>query len=101
MNNKVELKYGVEELQLKVNKLLNKIAKVKCGVSEQEIRDLDYYAVAISKLAYGNNMPELIGSEAYNLIAWCDHIDEPDVLKSFELALRNRPLIQSVWSGGN
>jgi hypothetical protein len=98
MNNYEEIEREVEELSVKAKALLDELAS-RCGVpTEQQIRDLDWYASAISKLSYGNNRPEFVNNEMYSLISWCDHIHEHTIKSEFVAALSHRPLKVPPWS---
>ena len=98
MNDYKEIEREVRVLSEKAKVLLNDVASCVKEPTNQQIKDLDWYAINISKLSYGNNRPEFINQEIYNLISWCDHIHEPDIKTEFIAALSSRPLEMPPWS---
>jgi hypothetical protein len=101
MNNYVEIQQKVDDLSHKVSKLLDDISNQKTDITCEQVDDLEYYSGELGRLAYGNNRPEFLNTESYNLISWCDHTHEEEILNSFMIAVKSRPLIQPPWSGGN
>tara|TARA_R110002167_G_scaffold347886_1_gene558921 strand:- start:10938 stop:11303 length:366 start_codon:yes stop_codon:yes gene_type:complete len=98
MNDYEAIEREVKELSTKAKSLLDELASCNKLPTEEQIIDLDWFASKISKLSYGNNRPEFISSEMYNLISWCDHNNEPEIKSKFITALRNRPLKVPSWS---
>jgi len=78
--------------------LLDLVASSNEVPTSQQLQDLDWYAGQLSKLAYGNDRPELVVGEIYNLISWCDHTHEEEIKQQLTAALRFRPLVCPAWS---
>lgn len=93
---KIEQEY--KDLEEKAVSLLDFIGFSKEVPTNQKIKDLDYYAGQLSKIAYGNNRPELVVGEIYNLISWCDHIHEKKIKQQFSIVVCSRPLVSPAWS---
>ena len=83
------------ETQRAAEELLISISLVQ-KVSEHELDRLDKLAVSCSKLCYSNGLTNDLSKEIHNLIAWCDHLDNPTIKEDFRNALKATPL-KSPW----
>ena len=98
MRNEPDLHKRITELTDSATDLLDELASQNQPASDQQVKDLDWHASELAKLAYGNNRPEYIEEEMRSLISWCDHIHEAEVHEQFVASLRNRPLVMPLWS---
>ena len=78
--------------QSTTEQLLQEIADGKLAADDRTLQRLDRLSASCAKLAYGNNSPDKLSESLHNLVAWCDHLDDPDTRASFTLALRTFPL---------
>ena len=83
-------------LQAAAEELLAEIARGAVRLDEHVISRLDKLASDGARLAYGQGCLELESQEMHNLVAWCDHLDEPAWKAEFIAALRSSPL-RSPW----
>jgi len=60
------------------------------GASERDVFRLEKLSVACARLAYPNGLS--LTNETHNLIAWCDHLNEPEIKAKFMIALNISPL---------
>jgi len=98
MRNEPDLNKRITELTDSATDLLEELASQTQPASNQQVKDLDWYASELAKLAYGNNRPEYLVKEMCSLISWCGHIHEPEIYENFVASLRNRPLVTPSWS---
>ena len=90
--NYLELEKQVKSVDFESSKLLDVISSIgKC--TSEDIINLERLASLAAKLAYGNNRPEYISIQMYNLIAWCDHLNDGKWQSQFVKAVLKRPLI--------
>jgi len=94
----MDLEQEFESLEKKAMTLLELVGSSNEPATYQQLQDLEWYANQLSKLAYGNNRPELVVGQMYNLISWCDHIHEEGIKQEFAAALCTEPLVYPEWS---
>jgi hypothetical protein len=83
-------------IQNAAEELLLQIARAEVEANTYTLSRLDKLTVAGAKLAYSQGCLELLSDQMHNLIAWCDHLDEPEWKSEFINALATTPL-QSPW----
>jgi len=98
MKNESDFQKKVTELTCSARALLDELASQDLSATRQQVKDLEFYASELAKLAYGYNRPESIVEEIRYLISWCDHIHDPEIRDQFFTSLRNRPLVAPSWS---
>ena len=76
--------------------LLQQVAATATPPNEHTLMRLDKLASACARLAYGSNAPSSLTEPVHNLIAWCDHLNEPGWRTKFIAALKSYPL-SSPW----
>ncbi len=82
--------------QLAADELLKQVAAGTTPLDEHALMRLDKLAATCAKLAYGANSPGSLIETVQNLVAWCDHLNEPAWRDSFITALHSYPL-GSPW----
>ena len=84
-----------EELLVTQNsaeQLLHEIAAGVTAADDNSLQRLDRLSTSCAKLAYGNNSAGSLSESIHNLVAWCDHLDDPVTRADFIVALRTIPL---------
>ena len=84
------------ETQNAAEQLLAELAVSGIEVTDHSVARLDRLASTCAKLAYGNKLNSLLSSNVHNLIAWCDHIDQPSWRENFLKALKASPLVSPL-----
>jgi len=84
------------ETQNAAEKLLAELALSGVEATDHSVARLDRLASACARLAYGNKLNSLLTSNVHNLIAWCDHIDQPSWRVNFLQALKASPLVSPL-----
>ena len=72
--------------------LLDEIASAQSAVTQYQLDELEYIAGRSARIGFGSDEPKALSLEMYRLIAWTDHMDDPEVVSLFSAALRSRPL---------
>ena len=78
--------------QRAAEELLREVAVAGMIPNPHTIVRLEKLASAVARLAYGRGCMELMSEEMNNLVAWADHLDEPQWQESFMQALLLSPL---------
>src|SRR5690349_16877806 len=76
--------------------LLRSVAASGDTPDARTIDRLEKLAAACGRLAYPNGLASSLTESVHFLIAWCDHLDDPEWTANFILALQNYPL-RSPW----
>ena len=72
--------------------LLQQIADGTTVADTHALNRLDRLSSSCAKLAYGNDSADSLSDSVHNLVAWCDHLDDPMVKAEFLVALLTFPL---------
>ena len=83
-------------IQKATEELLREVAASGRDADEHSIVRLHKLATAGAKLAYSQGCLQLESDVMHNLVAWCDHLIEPEWKAQFIQALRTSPLA-SPW----
>ncbi len=78
--------------QTAAEELLREIAGTGMVPDPHTIVRLEKFAAAVARLAYGRGCIDLMSDEMNSLVAWTDHLDEPQWKESFMRALLLSPL---------
>ena len=81
-----------KETQQVALELLQEVSSGQVAVDAHSMLRLNKLAVARARLAYSNGLESSMTDSVRNLIAWCDHLDEPSWRSNFEHAIKNYPL---------
>ncbi len=84
------------ESQRAAEELLAELALSGIEATDHSVARLDRLASSCAKLAYGNNLASLLTPSVHNLIAWCDHLDQPSWRSNFLQALKANPLVSPL-----
>jgi hypothetical protein len=82
--------------QQAAEELLFDIASSELPPSDHDLLRLEKLASSCARLAFPNGLTSSLSPSAYNLITWCDHLNDPVWKADFLKALQNSPL-QSPW----
>jgi hypothetical protein len=79
-----------------IEELLQSVAAAGGIPGAHTISRLDGLAATCARLAYPNGLTASLSDNVHFLIAWCDHLDDPEWRANFMLALMSYPL-RSPW----
>lgn len=65
-------------------------------ITESVLIRLEKLSSACARLCYGNDLNSELSANIHNLIAWCDHLDDPKLKEKFSGALKSSPL-RAPW----
>jgi len=72
--------------------LLKQIAASGKFADRQLISQLEELAMTCARLAFTLDLTSTLTDSVYNLITWCDHLDDKEWTEKFVYALRAYPL---------
>ena len=72
--------------------LLQSVAATGSIPDAHTVDRLERLAAACARLAYPNGLASSLSDNVHFLIAWCDHLDDPEWAANFMLALKSYPL---------
>ena len=78
--------------QKAAEELLSAIASSGSHPSDHDLLRLEKFASSCSRLAFPNDLTSSLSPCVYNLITWCDHLDDPLWKANFLKALLTSPL---------
>jgi hypothetical protein len=84
--------------QAATEELLQEIAMSGAEVDDRTIGRLDRLSTTCARLAFGHNDVEALSPQVYNLLMWCDHLDDTAWRDAFKAALRRQPLVNPFAS---
>jgi hypothetical protein len=85
-------KEELKATQAAAEELMRQIASGPEAPDQQALQRLERLATTCARLAFGAGEPSILSQPVYNLVNWCDHLDDPHWRSEFIVALRSYPL---------